>query len=586
MLTTSGRLAKTVTVKYCHENLRLCEDHFEKQEFLNSSKKKLKKNALPSLFSVPNCPAQIGGRRKTVVRQLFVPKETKKMKSPKKSDRETPSKKKLIQITYKVRTLKNAIRKKDREIAQLKKRIEKSQKLEEVIKTLKLYLPPDEHHLIAMHLRMSVKRRKKFSDAYKTFAVAIYFKSPSCYRFLQTLFKLPAKATILRWMSKIQFHEGFCSNMFDVLKIRVERLKPMDRVCALMMDEISLKKQVDYSAVQDRVVGLKQENDQVKYQKGALLFLVNGLCSHWRQAFAYFFIEKAMTSGELLPLVKTAMDKLEEIGLHVKVISSDQGSNFCGLLSSLGVNKDFPHFVHNGKKVFCVADPPHLLKSTRNCLSKNKIVSSTGTAEWAPIQDLYETDRNKRIRQCPKLKKSHFDFKAFGMKMRVKWAAQILSHSVAAALFAGASFQKYGENAESTAIFAENMNNLFDSMNTLQKRGKTKYQNALTPKQNDATGEFLDEMYEWIQTWKIYNAKNEEITNTFRFNEGWLLNIRAVKALVLDLQENYEFEYLLTRRLCTDAVENVFSIVRSSRGFEQNPGVHGFSQCMKHVISN
>ncbi len=92
----------------------------------------------------------------------------------------------------------------------------------------------DKHQIDAMQMRLKVDKRKRYTEEFKSFAISIYYKSPTCYRFLQTRFKLPLKSAITPWLSKVKFHEGSCPNLFKMLKLNVERLPPGERVSVLM----------------------------------------------------------------------------------------------------------------------------------------------------------------------------------------------------------------------------------------------------------------------------------------------------------------------------------------------------------------
>ena len=48
-------------------NLKLCGDHFEEEMFLN--KKRLKSEAYPTLFNIPNPPSRLGTNRRLLVRE-------------------------------------------------------------------------------------------------------------------------------------------------------------------------------------------------------------------------------------------------------------------------------------------------------------------------------------------------------------------------------------------------------------------------------------------------------------------------------------------------------------------------------------
>ncbi len=566
-------------VEYCQKNLRLCSKHFEDSEFLNpTDKKRLTWKAVPRLFSIKNAPKKRKPRRKLVFSSF---KTTAAVQ-------ETPTKIKLKKATFKVSGLSNLLRKKDREIKRLKKQLKKTKEMEEVIESMKPYLTRDEHELVALQMRMKNKKRTVYSDYFRAFALGVYFKSPVCYRFLQGRFQLPSKSTINRWLSQIHIQEGFCPNLLKLLKVRVERLKEEDRICCMMLDEISLKERVDYNASTDKVVGFSPcSGAKVEFTTNSLVLLVSGVRGHFRQAFAHFFWKNAIPGEKVLAIVHEALDKLKEIGLTVKVITTDQGPNFVSLFNQLGVHKKKPYFVHSGRKVYCMADVPHLLKSTRNCLSRNTIETSTGEAHWNVILEFYNKDKDmKDARMAPKLKKVHFDLEARGMKMKVKWAAQTLSRTVSAGIRTYSHFGQLGEHAIATATFVTNINNLFDAMNSSRQRGITKFKSGITCQDNDPLLPFLQEMDTWLSSWKIINQRGENITSKFKFRDGWQMNIAAIKDLVVELRKDFNFEYLLTRKLCTDPLENLFAIIRSARGLERNPGPFGFTQTLKTVVSN
>lgn len=67
----------------------------------------------------------------------------------------------------------------------------------------------------------------------------------------------------------------------------------------------------------------------------------------------------------------------------------------------------------------------------------------TGLAKWIHIQNFYEVDsRNPNFVFAPCIKKEHLEPNT-KQKMKVKLAAQILSHSVAAGIYAKISQGKF-----------------------------------------------------------------------------------------------------------------------------------------------
>ncbi len=152
--------------------------------------------------------------------------------------------------------------------------------------------------------------------------------------------------------------------MFKLLKVRAGRLQNDDKVSCLVADEISLKKSIDYDAGDDKLLGLYRDpNGGLQFHTGALFLLVAGIKGYWRQAFSYSLVRNPMKAEDLKPLLFGALQKLEETGLRVKVFATDQGSNFWSFMLQLGVTEKQPYFLHNDRKIFAIADCPHLMKS-------------------------------------------------------------------------------------------------------------------------------------------------------------------------------------------------------------------------------
>jgi len=100
--------------------------------------------------------------------------------------------------------------------------------------------------------------------------------------------------------------------------------------------------------------------------------------------------------------------KLYNIGLHVAVVVTDQGSNFQQLCHQLNVSVAHPYFEHSGKQYFYMFNPPHLLKSVRNNLQSYKFYFDNGKmVSWTKIANFYKIDEQQNFRLALKLTKKH-----------------------------------------------------------------------------------------------------------------------------------------------------------------------------------
>ena len=113
--------------------------------------------------------------------------------------------------------------------------------------------------------------------------------------------------------------------------------------------------------------------------------------------------------------------------------------------------------------------PPHALKNVRNNLKTKNFILDETPISWSIIEETYFHDSQRNSRMIPKITDKHLSLQGFGTNMRVRLAAQILSHSVSSAIQTLAEFNIWtGDKlkiALKTAEFIENFNNLFDIFN-------------------------------------------------------------------------------------------------------------------------
>ncbi|GBN24531.1 hypothetical protein AVEN_249210-1 [Araneus ventricosus] len=107
-----------------------------------------------------------------------------------------------------------------------------------------------------------------------------------------------------------------------------------------------------------------------------------------------------------------------------------------------------------------------------------------------------------------KLTKKHIAISGF-KKMNVKLAAQVLSHSVAAALNLYVAAQRIESNAIDTARFLKKMEKLFDTVNSRTLKHQKKELCAVT--KNSCHVEIWKDMISWIKTWSIRSSKGKTI---------------------------------------------------------------------------
>lgn len=121
--------------------------------------------------------------------------------------KEELAKKRLV-LRRKIRTLQQQIRRRDKTVRRLKRTINemKDQRLDNEagrLAFLRANFNPVQAEIFENELRNSeVKAARRYSDTVKEFAITLYAQSPSAYDYMRTIFTLPSRPLIKRWVSE------------------------------------------------------------------------------------------------------------------------------------------------------------------------------------------------------------------------------------------------------------------------------------------------------------------------------------------------------------------------------------------------
>jgi len=318
-----------------------------------------------------------------------------------------------------------------------------------------------------------IRSGRRWTEEDKIFALSLYKRSPRVYRYVSMYFQLPCIRTLQSMLSKVPFDPGVNKLLLQQLKIKSDEMNPLDRYCALLFDEVSLDSGFYYEAHKQKIIGyedLGQLGRTNKPANHALVFMIRGLRKSWKQVIAYFFIAYTISCQSLKIIIKNLIFELQGIGIIVKATVCDQGSTQRRAITELcaenQVDPTTYTFTVNNETIVTIYDVPHLLKSTRNALLKCKIIfENNKIAKFEHIKTAFEIDQTRPFKQLHKLTVQDFNFRDTFIKMRVKIAARQLSATVAAAINSMTACGIMPSTALDTAIFAQLIDDLFDSLN-------------------------------------------------------------------------------------------------------------------------
>jgi len=179
-----------------------------------------------------------------------------------------------------------------------------------------------------------------------------------------------------------------------------------------------------------------------------------------------------LNADELRIITLECVTKLQNINLKVIAEVTDMGTDYQKAAKQLGVSEKIPYYIVNGQKILYFFDPPHLIKAARNHLLNNVIKSGNKILSWQYIKKLFKIDKENTNRLVPKLSHdTHINPNNF-QRMKVKYAAQVLSFSVASAINTMILLERLPESAKDTSEYIEKLDAAFDIFNSSSLKGK------------------------------------------------------------------------------------------------------------------
>uniref|UniRef100_A0A1X7VEP6 Transposable element P transposase-like RNase H domain-containing protein n=1 Tax=Amphimedon queenslandica TaxID=400682 RepID=A0A1X7VEP6_AMPQE len=291
----------------------------------------------------------------------------------------------------------------------------------------------------------------RWNPAIIKWCIYLCHKSSSAYNLLRRtkILNLPSQRTLRQYTNVLDSSAGF-SNQLDeqlFLDAKVSSLQEFQKYVGLIGDEMYIKEGLVYDKSTGKLVGycdigninnhllllekeyMGNDNSQTKtvLAKTMMVLMVRGLFMDFEFPYASFPTGN-LTGEQMVPIFYEAILRIERSGLKVATITLDGNSVNRKYFKIVGNGVDnIKHKFHNPlsfneREIYLFSDPPHLLKTSRNCL-----YSLSRHMEY----DI--TTKSTGLTTVPKLKYENIYLTSYS-KMRVDLAAEILSESVATAL--------------------------------------------------------------------------------------------------------------------------------------------------------
>ncbi|KAB0795036.1 hypothetical protein PPYR_11875 [Photinus pyralis] len=523
---------------------------------------------------------------------------TVKVKLQRAQNKQVKTRRKLYQAKKTVKSLKIKVRSLKTVIADLRKNQNLS---EHALFHLEKSYEEIPDVLMARYLKNREARcttREKYPEKLRSFACTLQFYSSKAYEYVRQTFALgmPSQSTIRKWYANVNCFPGYCTPAFDALKCKVDEATINNKklICGLMLDEMSLRKQVEFDGKRtwgyvDLGTGI--QNDSLEPASEVLVLMVVALNAHWKIPIAYFLI-KSLTGKEKANIVFEALTRLENSKVKIISLTCDGPSAHLTMLTELGCKLDDlknlqPWFSHptTNEQIFCFLDACHMLKLARNMLgSLCEIKNAEGKAiKWLCIKKLHELQDSETLNLANKLKKNHIEWQR--QKMKVSLAAQTLSASVADALdFLCDDLQHPDfQDVKPTVEFVRRIDAIFDLLNSRCPWSKG-FKAPLRESNQNTWRPYLLDSIEYLLS--LNDVAGREIWRTARKTPiiGFIMCIRSAIGAFDAIVTGGPLEYLLTYKFSQDHLEMFFCCVRSRNGFNNNPSCLQFMQTFRRLL--
>lgn len=430
----------------------------------------------------------------------------------------------------------------------------------------------------------------RYSEEIKKFALSLYYYSPRAYMFLRSYIALPHPATLRKILATNDCNVGFMQEVLEFLKSYVQNDDSIKNV-ALMFDAMHIRSEVKEDKKTGKYWGYTDYGGIVpvtaeEWATEVLVVEIVSLKSRFKCPIGYFFINK-ISANVQAQLVLTAIRLLSDINIIVRSLTCDGTTSNISTYQSLGCDFSLSemrtHFKHptRGLKIYCIFDPPHMLKLCRNILAETNLSSDKGEIKFRYVQDLHQIQEEEGLRFANKLCNAHVNF--FNKKMNVRLATQLISSSVADAIdFLRQSGNPKFIGSEATVQYIRMLDRLFDLMNCKNPMGSG-FKSPMRLENKEFWINVFNETKDYLLTLKI-DEKNVLGHRRKTGVLGLIVNTISFQNLALDLLQSNECKYFLTYKCCQDHLEMLFSCVRARGGGNDNPNALQFRYTLRRLL--
>ena len=417
----------------------------------------------------------------------------------------------------------------------------------------------------------------------------------------------PVYLSLRDYKNYIRPQQGFNAKIVHELISKVNNFSEIEKFCVVLFDEMKIEESLVWDKHTGELIGFVNLGDEVlnaatldkkdTLASYVLVFLLRSIVNPFKFSLANF-ATTGVVSYQLFLLFWKLVGICElKCNLKIVAVTCDGASpnrSFFRMHAEMIPEDDInPEasviyrvanvFSEEKRFIYFFSDPPHLIKTARNCLSNSgagrctRFMWNDGMfVLWNHISEIFYEDRDRGLHLLPKLTYDHIKLTSYSI-MNVRLAAQVLSSTVSRVLL------KYKPDAVATAKFCEMMDSFFDIVN-IKNTTECKHEQKpfLKPFSsiNDHRFHWLRRIFfKYLEDW-LQSIENRPGNFTRKARSNMFLSRQTFEGIEITVFSTIELvqflllhdvPYVLTERFCQDPLENYFGRQRSMGARKNNP---------------
>lgn len=373
-------------------------------------------------------------------------------------------------------------------------------------------------------LKLDDKRGMRWHPMLIRLALHLHSLSPGAYEFLQDskVLCLPSRRRLYDYSHFVDAKEGCQQELTELIRKKMKKAGAEEHFSYmnLMLDEMHIKAGlvlnssgdlVGYTqldGVDEEIRKLEDEIDNKTYKpklaKKVLVYLVQGITNRNVKDVVAIYSTDDLSVSQLYDKTWEVIYHLEDADIKVLCVTCDGAAvnrkfiymhePFDGTSKYIFSTKNLA--AGDGRPLFFIVDPPHLLKTIRNALANSfchkksrKLWKNGELMSWKVIEILYEITKGLKF-PGHKLTKAHVKLSSFSC-MTVLLATQLFSKSVGRCIRNLSTHPEMAKFQTTELIkFIFLMNRFFDCLNGMREKGEEESEHEEEFLQSQETPDF------------------------------------------------------------------------------------------------